>query len=124
MMWPVAIGAALLLTMVCVSAYGAVTLPGRARIPIHFGFQSNRYASKPLGLTLYPAAGALVFLVEVAVVYDLAGRHRVGGSGAAITVLLVMLPLLVVQAVAIVVARRQSGPDRGPGEPGPSRGHG
>lgn len=35
------IGGVVLLAMICVSCYGAVTLPGDARVPVHFGGSYN-----------------------------------------------------------------------------------
>jgi hypothetical protein len=58
-----AIGGVILLAMIGVSWYGWVTLPADARVPVHFGAGYNNFVSKPLGLVIHPAAGALVYVL-------------------------------------------------------------
>ena len=64
----IAIGALLVLVIVCISVYGAITLPSDARIPLHYGIGSyGNFASKTVGLLMWPVAGALICGIFVAV---------------------------------------------------------
>jgi len=57
-----AVGGVLLLAMIAASGRGAVTLGADARVPIHFGSVEHCYwASKRVGLVVWPLAGAVVF---------------------------------------------------------------
>jgi hypothetical protein len=101
-----AIGAAVLAAMLCVSWYGWVTLPDDARVPIHFGPAAyNNFVSKRTGLIMHPAAGVVVFIILIAV------SAGTGAKAAAVPKFLpvVMGILLVTQAGAIWVARSRSG---------------
>ena len=104
------ISGVILLAMIGVSWYGAVTLPADARVPIHFGISYNNFVPKRVGLVLHPALGALVFLIIGLVSH---GKPAAGTSshGAPPPVILpiIMGVLLVVQIGAIRVARRRSG---------------
>jgi hypothetical protein len=104
------IGGVILLAMIGVSWYGAVTLPAGARVPIHFGISYNNFVPKRVGLVLHPALGALVFVIIGIVSH---GKSAAGTSshGAPTLVILpiIMGVLLVVQIGAIRVARRRSG---------------
>ena len=102
------IGGVILLAMVCVSWYGAVTLPSDARVPIHFGVSYNNFVSKRIGLVIHPAAGVVVFLLSVFVGH---GHTANGGSSKALPhvfTVIVLCVLLAVQVGAIRVARRKS----------------
>ncbi len=102
------IGGVVLLAMICVSWYGAVTLPGDARVPIHFGVSYNNFVSKRAGLVMHPAAGAVVYLLLAFVSH---GNPAHGTSSKAlphIFPVLIMCVLLAVQVGAIRVARRRS----------------
>lgn len=104
------IGGAALLAMICVSWYGAVTLPSDARVPIHFGVSYNNFVSKRVGLVMHPAAGALVFLISA---FAQHGHPANGTPPKAHPLHYVILPvilcvLLVVQVGAIRVARRRA----------------
>ena len=101
------IGGVILLAMVCVSWYGAVTLPSDARVPIHFGVSYNNFVSKRIGLVIHPAAGVVVFLLSVFVGH---GHTANGGSSKALThvfSVIILCVLLAVQVGAIMVARRR-----------------
>ena len=102
------VGGAVLLAMICVSCYGAVTLPSDARVPIHFGISYNYYVSKRVGLFMHPAVAAVVFLLTAFVGH---GNSAHGASSRplqhVLPVILVCL-LLAVQVGAIRVARRRS----------------
>lgn len=103
-----AIGAAALAAMLCVSWYGWVTLPADARVPIHFGpGYYNRYVPKRIGLLIHPAIAVAVFLFLAFI--PQAGGSRHGRSPGPVFLPVVMLALLVVQAGAIWVARRRPG---------------
>ena len=101
------IGGVILLAMVCVSCYGAVTLPSDARVPIHFAGSYNNFVPKRIGLVIHPAAGVVVFLLSVFVGHG----HTVNGAPSkalphVFTVIILCL-LLAVQAGAIRMARRR-----------------
>jgi hypothetical protein len=56
------ISGVLLVVMIGIAVYGAVTLPADARIPIHYGIGAYaNFASKAVGLVMWPAGGALIF---------------------------------------------------------------
>ena len=56
----IVIGALLLLAMVAISVYGAITLPSDARIPLHYGIGSyGNFAPKTIGLIVWPVARAV-----------------------------------------------------------------
>jgi hypothetical protein len=104
------IGGAALLAMICVSCYGAVTLPSDARVPVHFGVSYNNFVPKRVGLVIHPAAGALIFLISAFAQH----AHPANGTPPKAHPLhYVILPvilcvLLVVQVGAIRLARRQA----------------
>jgi hypothetical protein len=103
-----AIGAALLAAMLCVSWYGWVTLPADARVPIHFGPGAyNNFVSKRVGLLLHPAIAVIIFVVLIAL--PKAGGTRSGSGPGPVFLPIVMVVLLVVQGGAIWVARRRYG---------------
>jgi len=57
------IGGALELAVICVSLYGAVTLPPGARIPIHGAAGYNRWLPKSIGLAFWPVLGVVIYLI-------------------------------------------------------------
>jgi hypothetical protein len=59
------IGGALELAIICVSLYGAVTLPPGAQIPVHGAGGYNRWLSKSVGLAFWPALGVVVFAIAL-----------------------------------------------------------
>jgi hypothetical protein len=101
-----AVGAVILVAMICVSGYGWITLPADARVPIHFGVSSyNNFVPKQLGLVIHPAAGALIYAISTVLGHGHAGH---GGKSAPYLIMpAVMGLLLVVQVGAIRVARRR-----------------
>ena len=102
------IGGVVLLAMICVSWYGAVTLPSDARVPIHFGVSYNNFVSKRTGLVMHPAAAAAVYLLSV---FASHGNPAHGAPSRALPHVLpviIMCTLLAVQVGAIRVARRRS----------------
>ncbi len=102
-----AVGAVILLAMICVSWYGWIALPSDARVPIHFGVSYNNFVPKRLGLIVHPAAGALLFVIFTGVSH---GGSANGSKAPPYIILpIVMGVLLVVQVGAIRVARRRTG---------------
>jgi predicted Na+-dependent transporter len=102
------IGGVILLAMIGVSCYGAVTLPSDARVPIHFGVSYNNFVPKRIGLVVHPAAGAVVLLLSIFVSH---GNSANGTSSKAVPhviFVIIMCVLLVVQVGAIWMARRRS----------------
>ena len=103
-----AIGAAALVAMACVSWYGFTTLPADARIPIHFGPRMyNNFVPKRVGLLLHPAIAVVIFAVLIAA--PQAGGTKNGSGPGPVFLPAIMVALLVVQAGAIWVARRRYG---------------
>jgi hypothetical protein len=97
----------ILLAMIGVSWYGAVTLPSDARVPIHFGGSYNNFVPKRIGLVIHPAAGAVVFLLSVFVGH---GHTAYGAPSKALPhvfTVIILCVLLAVQVGAIMVARRR-----------------
>jgi hypothetical protein len=106
MMIELGIGAAILAAILCVSWYGWVTLPGDARVPIHFGPAAyNSFVSKRTGLIMYPAAGVVVFVILIVVRQSSAASH----GPAPVILPVILFVMLVTQAGAIWVARRRAG---------------
>jgi hypothetical protein len=102
------IGGVILLAMICVACYGAVTLPGDARVPVHFGVSYNNFVPKRIGLAMHPAAGAVVLLL---LAFTGHGHRANGASSKALPpvfIVIIMCVLLAVQVGAITVARRRS----------------
>jgi hypothetical protein len=102
-----AVGAAILLAMICVAWYGWVSLPSDARVPIHFGVSYNNFVPKRIGLVVHPAAGAVVFLILIFVNHLPAHGNSSKMTPYAIIPVIVCV-MLVVQAGAIRLARRAS----------------
>jgi hypothetical protein len=92
----IVIGALLLLAMVGISAYGAITLPADARIPLHYGIGSyGNFASKTVGLIVWPVGGAVIYGIFVAV-SEHAMKPNHGSAGPA--------PLIMVVVLVVVAA--------------------
>jgi hypothetical protein len=97
------IGGALVLAIICVSLYGAATLPPGAQVPVHFGPAGyNRWVSKNVGLVIWPALGAVVFVVLVVTVH---GHKTHGGPGPAVGLGIALGVMLIAQIGALAVAR-------------------
>jgi hypothetical protein len=105
------IGGALLLAIICVSLYGAASLPPGAQMPVHFGPAGyNRWVSKSIGLVLYPVGGAVIFaIITVAV----RGHQTHGGLGPPAGVCIALGVLLVSQIGALAIARNRNGNGNG-----------
>jgi len=108
------IGGLLVLAMVGVSLYGARSLPPDARIPIHYGLGTyNNFASKTVGLVMWPAAGAIAYGIFAGVQAG-AIKPNHGSSGPAGVILPVVLAvILVAQVGALRAARAGSGDTSG-----------
>jgi hypothetical protein len=57
------IGGALELAIICISLYGAVTLPPGAQIPVHGAAGYNRWLPKSVGLAFWPVLGVVVLAI-------------------------------------------------------------
>jgi hypothetical protein len=107
------ISGALLVVMICLSAYGLVTLPADARVPIHYGFGSfNNFVSKTVGLVMWPLGGAVIFGVLVAAYEGVIRSNHPGQSGHT-SVPLIILPIVLAivcfsEYGAISVARKNT----------------
>lgn len=98
-----AIGAVILFAMICVSWYGWITLPDNARVPVHFGITYNNFVSKRFGLVMYPAGGALVYVLVTAATHT---SSATGANTSSYIIVPIMGVMLAVQVGAITVARR------------------
>ena len=104
------VGGLLVGVIIGVSLYGSRILPPDARIPLHLGPGGyGSFASKTIGLIVFPVAGAVIFALLTGIAqHVIKGNH--GGSG---TTPLIILPvaLAVIAATqwgAIAVARRNT----------------
>jgi hypothetical protein len=96
-------GAALELAIVCVSLYGAVTLPQGAQIPVHGAGGYNRWLPKSAGLAFWPVLGAVVYAI-ILVTGHSQQVHGSPGVGLAIA----LCVMLVAQIGALSRARSRS----------------
>jgi hypothetical protein len=98
----------LLLGMVGVSLYGVSALPPRAQVPIHFGPASyNNWVPKNVGLIMWPAGGAAVYVILVVTARSEQTSGR--GSGAAIGLTVALVVALITQVGALRVALNRHG---------------
>jgi hypothetical protein len=103
------IGGALLLAMICVSLYGAATLPPGAQMPVHFGPAGyNRWVPKNTGLVLHPAFGAAVFVIIAVTVRD-HGTHGDLGPAAGLSIALGVLLIAQIGALTVALTRSRRG---------------
>ena len=101
-----AVGGVFLLAMIVASVWAAVTLPPGARIAIHCGFVEHCYlAPKRVGLIIWPALGALVFVVLGGIAASRLAADWVPGVRD-VLVPAVLGVLLAFQAGALALARR------------------
>ena len=103
-----AIAGVVLLAMIGVSWYGAVTLPSDARVPIHFGVTYNNFVSKRVGLVMHPLAGAVIFLTLAFVQHGHTANGTPSKTHPYVILPIILCVLLVVQVGAIRVARRKA----------------
>jgi hypothetical protein len=101
------IDAVLVLAMIVVSLFGAITLPAGAMVPVHFGRGFyNTWMPKSVGLLIHPLAGLVVFALAA-----LPLRSASAGGAAPPTAILTLalLVMLVVQILAIRMAFGRAG---------------
>jgi hypothetical protein len=104
------IGGLLLVVIIGISCYGAVTLPAGARIPLHYGIGSyNNFASKTTGLIVWPAGGAVAFALLTAVSVHAIKPNHPGGGAPAIIMPIVLAIVAATQWGAISLAKRNAG---------------
>jgi hypothetical protein len=100
-------GGIVVLALIAISVYGAVTLPAGSRIPLHHGIGGwNNWQPKNIALVAYPAIGVLVFVLL------LSTSHSVGSNGRtapAVIAPIAMLVLAFVYYSAMRAAIRESG---------------
>jgi hypothetical protein len=108
------IGGLLLVVIVGISCYGAVSLPADARIPLHYGLGSyNNFASKATGLIVWPVVAAVAFALLTAVsVHAIKPNHPGGGASAPIMPIVLAI-VAATQWGAISLAKKNA---RGPAE--------
>lgn len=95
------LGAGLVGLMAMVSGVAFFILPAGSRVPMHMGFgRLDSWAPKPLGLSVWPVAGAAALLTELAVTHR--GRAVVG-----IELTVVLVVVLVAQVVGIKLSLRR-----------------
>jgi hypothetical protein len=104
------VGGLLVGVMIGIAAYGWVTRPADARIPIHCGFGSyNIFATKTVGLIMWPAGGALVFGLLTAVAENAIKPNHPGSAKVPLIIQPVVLALLTaLEWGAFSVARRNN----------------
>jgi hypothetical protein len=100
-----AAGGTLLAVMIAISAYGAVTLPATARVPLHWGGGWGTYVGKRAGLIVWPAAGALVYAAVGLGAPGWSNGNQASWQPGAFMIVIMGL-LAAFQARAITVARR------------------
>jgi hypothetical protein len=105
-----AVSGAILLGMIGVSWYGAVTLPPQARVPVHWGGSYGNFQSKRTGLITWPAAGAGLYIL-LAGIGQIRSKGHSAGQVLAVLLPIIMVTLIVFQIGAIRAARRNSGKD-------------
>jgi hypothetical protein len=102
------IGGVLLLAMIVASGRAAVTLPAKARIPVHAGSVEHCYlAPKRAGLVIWPAVGAALFGVVGGITGSSVAANWVPGVRDVVTPA-VMCVVLAFQIGALALARRGS----------------
>jgi hypothetical protein len=106
----IVIGGLLLVVIIGISCYGAVSLPADARIPLHYGVGSyNNFASKTTGLILWPVGGAVGFALLTAVLVHAIKPNHPGGGAPAIIMPIVLAIVAATQWGAISLAKRNAG---------------
>jgi hypothetical protein len=103
------IGTVLLLAMIGVSVYGALTLPPDAKLPLHFGPAGyTNWQRKDLALLLWPGLAAAVYVIFIVV----SDTHRgTSGRGGQLSVILplILAVMLASHVGALRVAMKRSG---------------
>jgi hypothetical protein len=105
------IGGALELAIICVSLYGAVTLPPGTQIPVHGAAGYNRWLPKSIGLLFWPVFGVVVYAIVLATQHS----QQVHGSPA-VGLTVALCVMLVAQIGALARARGRGNGGRGYGD--------
>jgi hypothetical protein len=104
----VAVGSVLLVVMLGVSVYAAVTLPHGAQVPVRRGLGGySNWQPKRVGLALW-SGGAVVVYVAILVIVGMAGWSN-GRLSPAVTLPVAQLVLIFNQMGAVRAARSRSG---------------
>jgi hypothetical protein len=109
------ISGVVLAAMIAIAAYGWVTLPAEARVPVHHGIGSyGNFVPKTVGLILWPASGALIYaLLAVAFAGVIRPHHPVRADAPLIILPVVLVLITAFEWGAIGAARKNSaGPSR------------
>jgi hypothetical protein len=105
-MIPIALiaGGVLLLAIIGASLYGAATLPPGAQVPLHFGPAGyNRWLPKNVGLVIWPALGAAVYVIVV-----VTGRAKFVHGSPAVGLIVALGVILATQIGSLAVALTRS----------------
>jgi hypothetical protein len=94
------IGGVLEFAIICVSLYGAATLPAGAQIPVHGAAGYNRWLPKSVGLAFWPVLGVVAFLII------LATRHSSQVHGSPTVGLSVALGVMLVAEISALARAR------------------
>jgi len=106
---PLVIGGLLAGVIIGIAAYGWVTLPADARVPVHHGIGSyNRFLSKTAGLIVWAGVGLLLFGLQIAVSQYAIKPNHSGSSPALIIIPIVLAIAVPFEWGAIAVARRNA----------------
>lgn len=97
------IGGALELAIICLSLYGAVTLPPGAQIPLHGAGGYNHWLPKGIGLALWPVLGVAVYVIILVTEHS----QQVHGSPA-VGLIVALGVMLAAQIGALARARNRS----------------
>jgi hypothetical protein len=99
----------LLAAIICVSLYGAATLPAGARVPVHFGSIGayNHWIPKNIALVMWPAAAVLVYVILIVTT-----RPAASGSGPSTGLTIALVVMLVTHSGALRIAKSRGGPDQ------------
>jgi hypothetical protein len=107
------IGGLLVVLMIGIAAYGWVTLPADARVPIHHGLGGyNNFVSKKAALITYSVAGVGLFAILAVLSEAVAAPDR-GGTGTAVVVMLIALAVAAFVEWGAIAAARKNGGFRG-----------
>ena len=98
-------GGLLVLAMIAVSVRGWLALPADARVPVQRGVRGyRRYQSKTAGLVTWPAAGVVIYALDIAVFAEDLATHDRGAGVSLLFLPAVLIVLFVVQIGAIRAA--------------------
>jgi hypothetical protein len=104
------IGGLLVVLMIGIAAYGWMTLPADARVPIHHGLGGyNNFVSKKAALISWPVAGVVLFAILVALATAAAKPDHGGGRTVVVIMLIALAVVALVEWGAVAAARRKSG---------------